>query len=188
LFTENAQIKGRYLFPAKAGSDAPCFANWADRATNDLIQLKGWWGVYRECNWNMLTGMRSGIVTLKAKSEAAEARIRKLIKDLKLPKTLTTVDANGSTFKHRHYSVPSNGKRRYLPACHSGSGFKLISSKSYVAVPPSTCRGGVVCKFQDPLCPVAEMPSGIVSMLNRSDCWIENPKLYQKYIERARGY
>ena len=62
--SELADKTGWCVHPVREKAKIPLLADWPNQATNNPSTIGTWSAQYPDCNWGVLTGLRSGILVV----------------------------------------------------------------------------------------------------------------------------
>ena len=125
-----------------AGKHPLVSLHWADKATTDMRRVDNLLSSYPDCNWGVLTGVRSGIfiVDVDAKGDGQKTLDGMVAKHGPVPQTMQVATGGGGT--HYYFRMPKDTIISSRVGVFQGIDIRGEGNSQAVA-PPSVHKSGV---------------------------------------------
>lgn len=153
---------GWHVFPSKPGTKLPAIAEWPDRATSDVDQIRQWWRRWPTANISHVPG-RSSVFVVDLDGPEGFASWRQLQRRHgAVPSTAAVCSPRQSGGVHLYFTAPAF----YVTSTASklAAGVDVRGTKGQALLPPSVRPEGAY-RWVDPDQGVAQPPDWLVELL-----------------------
>lgn len=142
----------------------PLPKKWVAAASSDTEQIRAWFKKWPNAGIGICTGSESGVFVIDTDREQGQQSLELLMKEHNWqPNTLTAITGRG---KHLYFKHP--GTVKVITRTGIAPGVDCRGDGGFVVAPPSQHVSGATYTWDDPNCPIAEVPGWLIKLVSES--------------------